>query len=346
MTNSVSLFDGTDGVAVDNTNAATYGLALVNASGGTIKLSASAAVHGPTGLSITGPNPGSYCMARKEPVAADQKMGVSVCFGFPALPPSNVSFAALANDSSQSHWTASIANDGKFRINIAGTSLHNGGDTVLAAGQMYRLQIGSDSAAGEVHWELFDATGSTALGSGDGTGLSFTAGTSTATRCEIGTLQSTAGFVVRVDDWQMDNGTITPPPPVTAEAASTVRPNSVVDADDWSAHNASDLAVALADNDDTTYAESPAAASNDAFTVAFPVLDDGVVTVKTRADKDSADATGSLKVELLQTDTVIASQTFTVTDTAADYQFTTTEAEAGNITDRSALRVRHTATIS
>lgn len=101
----------------------------------------------------------------------------------------------------------------------------------------------------------------------------------------------------------------------------------------------------LADELDTTYAQSPATPSSASLTVAFDPITTGQVTVKTRNVASVSSPVITRTIDLMQGATVIATRTIIVTMIPQDHSFTTTATETGNITDRTALRVRHTDTV-
>ena len=96
---------------------------------------------------------------------------------------------------------------------------------------------------------------------------------------------------------------------------------------------------------DTDYVQSPQSAADKAFTVGLGSLTDPTVhTSHVLRIRALVGTSGTFKFELLQGATVIHdSGALSLTTSFAEYNFTLTEAEAANITDYTALRVRVTA---
>ena len=96
---------------------------------------------------------------------------------------------------------------------------------------------------------------------------------------------------------------------------------------------------------DADFVQSPASAANKAFTVGFgPLTDPTVHTSHVLRIRALVGTSGTFKFELLQGATVIHdSGVLSLTTAFAEYNFTLTGAEAANITDYTALRVRVTA---
>jgi len=127
--------------------------------------------------------------------------------------------------------------------------------------------------------------------------------------------------------------------------STSLRPGSVVsNPGSWTnVGGAGDAALATADELDATYAQSPAAPANAVTTFALSgTLESGLITVKVRADIDTAVA-GTLVVDLMQSTTLIATRTFSLSTTKTDFSYTLTSGENAAVTDRSALRIRVTA---
>lgn len=126
-----------------------------------------------------------------------------------------------------------------------------------------------------------------------------------------------------------------------------VRPNAVVsNAGAFTILGAAgSLEAAVADESDTTGAQSPDGPSGATITFSLPPIVSGPITVKTRNRANVAAPTISRLIELLQGSTVIASDTVNPLPTAAtDHSFTTDAGQTAAITDRNALRVRITDT--
>lgn len=128
-------------------------------------------------------------------------------------------------------------------------------------------------------------------------------------------------------------------------AATSVRPTVLVAATGVSAVGAGTIPATLADESDTTYAETVDNPSGSTVTVSFPALGSGAITTKTRNQASAATPTITRTFALMQGSTVIASRSITLSTTATDYEFTTTAAELANVTDPSALRLRTTDTV-
>jgi len=131
------------------------------------------------------------------------------------------------------------------------------------------------------------------------------------------------------------------PGPVLPAPVSVARPYVVTENPGlWFPTGVGDLVEAVSDDEDLTFAESPGADINEVLEYALPPLTSGSLRVVTRARQGSS--ANELQVEVLQTDTVIATRTFTLTATVADYELVCSPSELAAITDRSKLRVRLT----
>lgn len=128
--------------------------------------------------------------------------------------------------------------------------------------------------------------------------------------------------------------------------AATIRPAAVSsNPGGWTnVGGAASSAAALADESDSTYTSTLTNPANAAQTFTMNgILQGGPVTVKVRADIDTAVA-GTLVVDLMMgSSTVVATRTHSLTTTKQDFTWTTTTGETAAITDRTDLRVRVTA---
>lgn len=135
--------------------------------------------------------------------------------------------------------------------------------------------------------------------------------------------------------------------PYPATAASTVRPTTdISNAGGFSIGGGSgSISIALADESDTTFAQSPDNPTGSAAEVKFGLLQSGLVTVKVRHLATASSPALTRTYNLKQGSTVISTRSVVLPTTATDYSFTTTSTEAGNITDRSDLRLYWSDTI-
>jgi hypothetical protein len=129
--------------------------------------------------------------------------------------------------------------------------------------------------------------------------------------------------------------------PYPVAAASTVRPTTdISNAGGWSIVGGSgSMALALADESDSTYVQSPDNPTGGTETVKFALLNPGLVTVKVRHSATASSPVITRTYELMQGATIISTRSVTLPTTITDYSWTTTSAEAANITDRSDLRL-------
>lgn len=127
--------------------------------------------------------------------------------------------------------------------------------------------------------------------------------------------------------------------PATPQA--TVRPISVISNAGSFTNNggAADIAAALADELDTTYAQSPDNPAATSAEVKFAPITAGLVTVKVRHVATAGSPLITRTYNLKQGSTVISTRSVALPTVATDYSFTTTSTEAANITDRTDLRL-------
>lgn len=135
--------------------------------------------------------------------------------------------------------------------------------------------------------------------------------------------------------------------PYPATAAAVVRPTTdISNAGGLSIVGGSgSISIALADESDSTYAQSPDNPTGAAAEVKFGLLQAGLVTVKVRHMATAATPALTRTYNLKQGTTVISTRSVVLPTTATDYSFTTSSAEAANITDRSDLRLYWSDTI-
>lgn len=103
-------------------------------------------------------------------------------------------------------------------------------------------------------------------------------------------------------------------------------------------------AAALTDLLDQTFIETPDAPNGAEVTFSIGTITSGNVTVTIRGRQASSSPVISRKVELLQGSSVIASQTYNLTSSWADYNMVLTNAQNSAITSRTTLRIRITDT--
>ncbi|MFE4469566.1 hypothetical protein ACFRFH_12195 [Leifsonia sp. NPDC056824] len=125
-------------------------------------------------------------------------------------------------------------------------------------------------------------------------------------------------------------------------ASTVVRPTSdISNSGGWSiAGGSGSMSIALADESDTTYVQSPDNPTGGSEVVKFALLQTGLVTIKVRHNATNASPVITRTYELVQgSSTIISTRSVVLPTTITDYSWTTTSAEAANITDRSDLRL-------
>lgn len=264
---------------------------------------------------------------------------------FPAAPTVDVQIFTVRNS------TAFMAS---LNLTTTRTIAVRSGDGVLlytspalAVDTWYRLEAafeaGASATTGKV-WFAYYALDSTTPVATMFTSTNANVGTTPFTSVNIGKLSTTGNYDAYIDSLKVDTATTALLGP-NISAVATVRPAAVVtNGGTWAnVGGAANMAAALADELDTSYATTGATPSNAEITFSLDgTLNTGPVVVKVRADIDTAVA-GTIVVDLLQTSTVVATRTFSVTTTKQDFTFTTTTAETAAITSRSDLRLRITA---
>jgi hypothetical protein len=250
-------------------------------------------------------------------------------------------------------------------ITLSASSGARTGITVLLAGASLTpptVSAGADQTV-EAGAADFTLTG-TATGNGGATIVSRSwerisgptvalSGTTTAT-VTITPPATTGTLVMRHSATDSNGQTSTDDVNVTfVQPGQSLRPNG--DVSNTGAWTATPSATPISSNIDETvassadYIASPSLPSAAAYTASLaPGIDPGVNTghvVEVQVWRDSGITSHTLAVALMQGSTVIKTQDFTdLTTTPTTRQFTLSEAEAGNITDYTALRIRFTAT--
>lgn len=237
---------------------------------------------------------------------------------------------------------------GKLRVSDAtGTTGVWTSTNTLVADTWYWMQgaFGSGTATNDgtikfdyyTGWSTTPAeTGYSVTNANAGAGVTYTR----AYMMKYGAIANQVAF----DDVMLTD-TTTVPGQYTPSATSPIAPISVYDnSGAWTLTGSGVYTheQALKDSSDTTYAVSPGSTTNEQVTYRLPPLAAGNVAITYRAYLPSGSTATQIKAELLEGATVRATQTSTLTSSAADYTLTLTPTENSNISDRTNLRLRLT----
>lgn len=216
---------------------------------------------------------------------------------------------------------------------------------VVTVAASQSVQVG---ATATISWSGSDSDGTIAsynISRTSGPGSAPTLSGSGTSRTATFATQGTHVYTITATD---NGGAVSTPVTHTVYVTdSTARPTSLVTNPGAYANvgGAGSIPAALADESDTTYAESPENPAGASFTVDFLPIGSGPITVTTRNMATSSTPAISRLIELLQDSTVIASATVSPLPTvAATHSFTLNTTQNAAITDRSALRLRITDT--
>lgn len=218
--------------------------------------------------------------------------------------------------------------------------------TTLVANTWYRCEAAVDAVGGGYALKLFAGDSTTPLDDLSGSGGSFGAAQLTKERYgkpASGTFIGTI-YIDSIAAQDLATGFIGP----VSNPTSTVRPTSVVSNPGvfTNVGGSASLEAAMADESDTTYAQSPANPAGAAITFGFSELAAGAVTVNVRHYADVASPPIARTYDLMQGATVISTRTVSpLPTTVTAYSWTTNSTETANITDRTQLRLRVTDTV-
>lgn len=352
MTNNQYLFDGqTNGTTA--TAALTGGSSVtITGSGSAITFDSAFGVRSTSGLKFVATASTTGCVARFTGTAGANYAFEGVITTPAANPSSNLTLVAFRSASGRNmslQWSTAgrlfVLDSGSTQVgDVAAAGL-------LANATQYRVAVlmfanATTAASGTVKVNVYTPTGTTPI---SGAQLTSTAGNFTVNPFSVLELGSSAAVAGTWgwDDVQWADGATTELGQIVV-ASSSVRPSSVI-ANGGSFTNqggAADLAAALADESDTTYAQSPDNPSAAYIEYGFPTLASGDVTVKTRNKATAGSPASQTLIELRQGSTVISSRTVTLTTSYVDHTWTTSSAETSAITNRSDLRVRLTDSLS
>ncbi len=267
----------------------------------------------------------------------------------PAAPSVAVQIMQLRNSAGQAAALNITTARNLQLTNAAGTGLWNSA-AVLAVDTWYRVELavqaGTTTANGVANLSYYALDSGTAIDSVSVTNGNF--GITNLTDVRWGKVSSAGNFDAFIDSIKIDSSSLTFLGPHIVSVASA-RPAAIVsNPGAWAdVGGAGGIAQALADESDATYAISPATPNGAAFTVNLNgVLQAGPVTDSFRARSDSAGVTMTIVADLFMGTTLIATRSFVLTTSFADYSFTTDTAETNAITSRTDLRLRYTATQS
>jgi hypothetical protein len=244
--------------------------------------------------------------------------------------------------------SVNLATDGKLRVAQRGGAILHTSVAALALNQWYRIEfsvgVGVAANDGVVRFAFY------VLDTGTPVETLFTTstadlGTTNVVGWRMGKLGTTGNWESHWDSVELDPASTTLLGPYVASLAS-IRPSSVLsNPGGWSnVGGASGISAGLADELDTTYAQTPASPVNAQITFTMNGrLAAGTPTVSVRLSATATTPSTFVDVALMQGTTVIATRNFgPLTTSATDYGFTLTAGEASNITDRGDLRVRVT----
>lgn len=321
-------------------------------SGGVVNYDSAFAVRSTQcGLKILATGSGSAADARWT-FTPNANLCVTVVITLPAVAPSAPITVLRINDAASTRILSVTCFDSSGAPALRHIDSANTGVNLITTGlsyaTRYRLSlvlIGSSTTAGHCVAKVYSDIGTTALSSTTIPNANYTANPFSI--IVVGaTGFPTEGCQYGYDDLQWDDGQTVEIGPIIAGGAS-LRPSSVVSNPGVYVNvgGAADIAAALADELDTTYAQSPDSPSGSQATWGFGTLNAGDVTTKTRNSVSAASPPVTRTIDLLQTATVISTRSITLPTTITDHQWTTSPTETATITDRTALRVRITDTI-
>lgn len=215
---------------------------------------------------------------------------------------------------------------------------------VVTVAPSQTVQVGAPTT---ITWTANDSDGTIASQSitrSSGPGSAPTLSGSGSSRTVTFTTQGTHVYAITATD---DDGAVSATVYHTVYVTdTTARPQTLVTNPGvfTNVGGAASIPAALADESDTTYAESPDNPAGASFTVDFAPLGSGPITIATRDVASSATPAITRLVELLEGSTVRASFSYALTTSAANHNYTLTTPENAAIVDRNALRLRFTDT--
>lgn len=236
--------------------------------------------------------------------------------------------------------------DGKIKVAQRGGSVLFTSAAGLTLDTWYRVEIsvevGTSSSDGVLRFAYFLGDGTTPVET-QFTSTTADLGTANCVAWYMGKLGNSGDWIGYFDSIELNTSSSALMGPYVSAKAS-LRPQAVLSNTGLWANvgGASGISAGQADELDTTYAQTPASPSNAEITFELDGrLATGTPNVTVRLSASTATPETYCDVELLQGTTVIATRNFgPLTTTATDYSYTLTGVEAGNITDRSDLRVR------
>lgn len=252
-------------------------------------------------------------------------------------------------NSTQSVASVTLGADGKLRLAARGGTVISTTTSVLSLNVWYRIElsveIGTTSTNGVIRFALYNGDTVSPLETAY-TSSTVDLGTTDVMSWRMGKITTTGNATLLFDSIEVNMSSSTLLGPY-AVGVPVIRPSTLEsNPGTWSnVGGSSSIASALADELDGTYAQTPPAPANAAFTVGMNGrLGSGTPTVTVRLGASAVTPATYTDVALMQGSTVIATRTFGPLATSpTDYSFTLTSGEAANITDRSLLRLRFTA---
>ena len=211
----------------------------------------------------------------------------------------------------------------------------------LTVGNWYRVSIAFKNGLSSTGYAYLEVRDSSLALVHSWSGAVSGANSDNLTGMRIGRQLSSADFGGNLD---LDDIRLDPRDTILPTASSTGTAASTVTAGTWSPVGAASVHAALADESDSTYAESVDSPADAAFTVAISPMNPGPLTITSRLSASTASPTITMTVTLLQgASTQIAQWTHVVTTTPTDYQYQLTSMQNGAITNREDLRLVYSA---
>lgn len=241
-----------------------------------------------------------------------------------------------------------LGSDGKLRVTARGGALLYTTTTVLALNTWYRVEfsveVGTTASNGVIRFGLYSMDSTTALETVF-TSSTVDLGTTNVISWRMGKISTSGNADMLWDSIEvnMDSSALLGP---FIASVPVIRPSTIIsNPGNWSnVGGAASIPAALADELDSTYAQTVAAPASAQITLGMNGrLGSGTPTVLVRLLASAVTPAAYADVALMQGNVVIATRNFGPLSTSAtDYSFTLTTGEAAAITDRSDLRLRVT----
>lgn len=302
--------------------------------------------HENVGYRVQGTSVRSYFSWNSGSFTASKMLTQRFYVRIPAAPSAAVQIMQLRNSTGQAAALNVTTGRNLQLTNAPGVGLWTAA-SAMAVDTWYRVELaitaGTTTTNGVVDFAYYSLDSMTPIQTFTATNVDL--GTTNIVDVRWGKVSSTGTFEVFLDSLKIDSSSTTFLGPHIVAVASLRPAASVSNPGAWSnVGGAASNAAALADETDTTYCTTGANPANATETFSMNgTLDTGPVTVKVRANIDTAGVAGTLVVDLMQGATLIATRTFNLVNAVTDFSFVTTTAETNAITNRSDLRIRYTA---